>query len=102
MSHTINVTDLTDQDALHRVLGEIQNHGVSYSLMQDGIEVAKVVPSNDKDIPVEDYHAKESEEVIKKRREVMKRVEILSKKIAAAWSTNETAVEAVQNNRREL
>ena len=63
MSHTINVCDLTDQDAVLRILSEIQNHGVSYALMQDGVEVAKVVPvigRNNRDDKV-------SDEVTKKR-----------------------------------
>ena len=99
MSHTINVADLTDQDAVHRVLSDIQNHGACYSLVQDGMEVAKVVPAEEKTF---DPNAKISPESAKRRRNVMERVKILRKKIAEAWSTDETAAEAVANNRREL
>ena len=44
MSQIINVADLTDQDAVLRILLDMQNHGTSYSLIQNGVEVAKVVP----------------------------------------------------------
>ena len=92
-SHTINVSDLTDQDAVLRVLLEIQNNGTSYSIIQNGVEVAKVVPAEGKNNTV-------SDELTKKRLEVLARAETLSKKIAQSWSTNETAVEAVANDRR--
>ena len=78
MSHTINVTDLTDQDTVHRVLSDIQSRGTSYSLVQDGIEVAKVVPTEVK----KDYNGKVSPEVAKKRREALARMDVLAKKIA--------------------
>ena len=92
-SHTIDVSDLTDQDAIHRVLQEMQNHGTCYSLMQDGVAVAKV-------IPVEEKNDKVSDEVTKKRWEAFARAEELSKRIAELWCTDETAVEAVANSRR--
>jgi hypothetical protein len=95
MSHTIHVTDLTDQDAVHRVLTDIQNLGTSYSLVQDEIEVAKIVPAEVK----KDWAPGELRE---KRLKVLARMDVLAEKIAAAWSTDETAVEAMQNNRREL
>ena len=47
-AHTITVSDLTDQDTVLRVLSEIQSHGTSYSLLQNGVEVAKVVPTERK------------------------------------------------------
>ena len=107
MSHTINITDLTDQDAVHRVLSDIRSHGASYSLMQDGIEVAKVVPAEDKsnndiqnDYSNNDYNGMTSEELAKHRQEVMERVKVFSKKVAKLWSTDENAAEAVANNRR--
>jgi len=96
MSHTINVTDLTDQDAVHRVLSDIRSHGTSYALVQDGVEVAKVVPAEVE----KDYNGKVSPEVAKKRREALARMDVLAKKIAELWSTDETAAEAVANNRR--
>ena len=96
MSHTINVTDLTDQDAVLRVLSDIRSHGASYALVQDGIEVAKVVPAEIK----KDYNGKVSAEVIKKRQEVMKRIDERSKRIAELWNTDENAAEVVANNRR--
>ena len=96
MSHTINVTDLTNQDAVHRILSDIQHHGTSYALVQEGVEVAKVVPAEVKN----DYNGKVSPEVVKKRREVMKRIDVLAEKIAHLWSTDETSAEAVANNRR--
>jgi len=100
MSHTINVTDLTDQDAIHRILGEVQNHGVSYSLMQDGIEVAKVVPTEDKVVLMEDNGGRVPGELREKRLKVLERVDILAKRIAELWNTDETAAEVVANNRR--
>ena len=98
MSHTINVTDLTDQDAMLRVLSEIQKHGASCSLMQDGVEVAKVVPTREK---VFDPNGKPSPELVEKRLKVLARMDELAKKVTELWCTDETAVEAVQNNRRE-
>jgi len=93
ISHTINVSDLTDQDALLRVLLEIQNNGTSYSLIQNGIEVARVVPA-------EEESPMESDNLTKKRLEVLAKMETFSEKIARLWSTNETASEAVVNDRR--
>ena len=95
ISHTINVNDLVDQDIVLRVLSEIQNHGTSYSLLQNGVEVAKVVPVEGK----RNGSNKVSEEVTKKRWEVFEKVKILSKKIAEDWNTDETTVEAITNDR---
>ena len=92
ISHTINVSDLTGRDAVLRILLEIQNNGVSYVLVQDGVEVARVVP-------VERKKDKVSDELTKKRWEVLAKMDVLSKKIAQAWSTDETAVEAIINDR---
>jgi len=96
-AHTITVNDLADQNIVLRVLSEIQSHGTSYSLIQDGVEVAKVVPAERKNIRNND---KVSEEVTKKRWEAEARADILSKEITRLWSTNETALEAIQNDRR--
>ena len=96
ISHTINVSDLTNQDAVLRILQEIQNNGTSYSLIQDGVEVAKFVPVAEKNYNDD----KVSDEVTKRRWEVFARVEELSKRIAEHWSTDETALEAIQNDRR--
>ena len=96
MSHTINVCDLTDQDAVIRVLSDIQDHGTSYSLVQDGMKVAKVVPAEVE----KNNNGKVSAEVIKKRQEAMKRIDERSKRIAELWNTNENAAEVVANNRR--
>jgi len=92
ISHTINVSDLADHDALHRAILEIRNNGVSYSLVQDGVEVAKVVPTERRDEPV-------SAELTKKRLAVFERMETLSKRIAQHWDSDETAVEAITNDR---
>jgi hypothetical protein len=98
MSYTINVSDLTDQDALHRVLLDMQSHGISYSLVQNGVEVAKIVPV-EREIHVERGKDTVSPELIKKREAVFVRMDALSKKITRAWSTDETAVEAITNDR---
>ena len=92
INHTLNVSDLTDHDALHRAIQEIQNSGVSYSLIQDGVEVAKVVPVEKTEKPV-------SDELTKKRLAVFERMEALSKRIAQHWDSDETAVEAITNDR---
>jgi len=96
LAHTINVSDLVDQDIVLRVLSEIQSHGTSYSLIQDGVEVAKVVPVVERNYKDD----KVSEEVTKKRWEAFARAEALSEEITRLWSTNETALEAIQNDRR--
>ena len=96
MSYTINVADLTNHDAVLRVLGDMQNSGNTYSLVQDGVEVAKIVPAEVK----KDYNGKVSPEVIKKRQEAMKRIDERSKRIAELWNTDENAAEVVSNNRR--
>ena len=96
MSHTINVTDLADQNAVYRILSDIQHHGASYALVQEGVEVAKVVPAEVKN----DYNGKVSPEVTKKRLMLLTEMDEFSKKVAELWSTNETAAEAVANNRR--
>jgi hypothetical protein len=96
MSHTINVSDLSDQDALHRVLLEMQSHGTSYSLVQNGIEVAKIVPV---ELPVDRGKDTVSPELAKKRMEVFARAESLREEITRLWSTNETALEAITNDR---
>ena len=97
MSHTINVTDLTDQDAVHRVLSDIRNHGISYALMQDGVEVAKVVPTKEKVFAPND---KISPEAAKRRRAAMERIAIFREEIAHMWNTDENAAEIMANNRR--
>ena len=95
-AHSITISDLTDQDTVLRVLSEIQSHGTSYSLLQNGVEVARFVPVAERSYK----DAKVSDELTKKRWEVFARVEELSKRIAEHWSTDETALEAIQNDRR--
>ena len=92
ISHTISVSDLANQDAVHRVLWDVRNHGTSYSLIQDGVEVAKVVPPEEKDDKV-------SDEVTRQRWEALARMDVLAKRIAEHWTTDETAVEAITNDR---
>ena len=103
LAHTINVSDLTDQDTVLRVLSEIQSHGTSYSLLQNGVEVAKVVPAERRShltgTPLNNSD-KVSEELTKKRMVVLEKMEALSKEIGRKWSTDETALEAIQNDRR--
>jgi len=89
----INVSDLTDQDAVLRVILEIQNSGTSYSLIKNGVEVARVVPIEGKKNAV-------SDNLTKKRLETLAKMETFSEKVARLWSTNETAIEAVANDRR--
>ena len=101
MSHTINVIDLADQDTVLRVLSDIQNHGTSYALVQEGIEVAKVVPVEVKnDYNGNDYNGKISPEAAKRRREAMERIREFRKEIAHMWNTDENAAEIMANNRR--
>ena len=97
MSHTINVADLIDQDTVHRFLLEMQNHGASYSLVQNGIEVAKIVPTEEM---AEEKLDKITPEEAQKRLETLKKIKAFSKKVAGLWSTDETAPEAVANDRR--
>jgi len=96
INHSINVSDLTDQNAVLRVLQAMQNRGTSYSLLQNGVEVAKFVPANGQ----RNGSDKVSEEVTKRRWEAFARAEELSKEITRLWSTDETALEAIQNDRR--
>ena len=95
-AHSITVSDLADQNIVLRVLSEIQSHGTSYSLVQDGVEVAKVVPAAERNYS----NDKVSDEVTKRRWEAEARADALSKRIAEHWSTDETALEAIQNDRR--
>ena len=93
MSQIINVADLTDQDAVLRILLDMQNHGTSYSLIQNGVEVAKVVP-------VEERKGMVADDLTRKRWNALEKMEKLSEKITRLWNTNESAAEAVANNRR--
>ena len=99
MSHTINVTDLADQNAVLRILSDIQHHGTSYALVQEGVEVAKVVPVEVKD-DYNGYNEKISPEAAKRRREAMERIREFREEIAHLWNTEENAAELVANNRR--
>jgi len=96
MSHTINIAELTDYDALLRLLLDIQGHGTSYTLVKNEVEVAKFVPVK----PAEERNDKVSVEVLKQRQIAMAEAEELSQEIAQKWKTSESAVEAVINNRR--
>jgi len=96
MSHTINVTDLADQNAVHRILSDIQHRGASYALVQEGVEVAKVVPAEVRN----DYNGKISAELAAKRLRIMDEVEEFSKRIAHLWNTDKNAAELVAENRR--
>ena len=97
MSHTINVTDLADQNAVLRILSDIQHHGASYALVQEGVEVAKVVPVKDE---TTHHDGMTSEELAKHRLEVMERVEAFSERIRHMWNTDKNAAELVAENRR--
>ena len=100
MSHTINVTDLADQNAVHRILSDIQHHGTSYALVQEGVQVAKVVPVKDEATLIEDHDGMTPEELAKHRLEVLERVEVFSERIRHMWNTDKNAAELVAENRR--
>jgi len=100
MSLTINVTDLVDQDAVHRILSDVQHHGASYALVQEGVEVAKVVPVKDESASFENHDGMTPEELAQHRLEVMERVRVFRERIGHLWNTNENAAELVANNRR--
>ena len=92
---TMNTVDLMDPNAVHRFLAEVPNRATRFTLVQNGKKVAKV-------IPVEEKSDKVSDELTKIRLAVLEEMEILSKEIAENWNSDETAAEAVANDRREL
>ena len=94
-TNTVNTVDIMDQNAVHRFLSEVPNRETHFSLVQNGTEVARVIPVKEKKGPV-------SDEVTKKRLEALEEMRILSKQIAENWGSDETAAEAVANDRREL
>jgi len=77
------------------MISEIQNHGTNFSLVQNGIEVARVVP-------VEEKKGRDtvSDELTAIRLAAMKNAGVLSKRIARLWNSEETSAEAVANDRR--
>ena len=91
--NTITIADLTDQDNVLKMISEIRNHGTNFSLVQNGVEVARVVPVEEKNDMV-------SEDVTAIRLAALEKAEVLSKKIARLWNSEETATEAVANDRR--
>ena len=93
--NTITIADLTDQDNVLKMISEIQNHGTNFSLVQNGVEVARVVPVDEKK-----GHDAVSDELTAIRLAAMKNAETLSKRIARLWNSEETAAEAVANDRR--
>ena len=98
MSHTINIVDIAEQDVLHRVLLDMQSHGAAYSLVQDGVEVAKLAPvKKERDGTKQN---KVSDEIITQRRKALEKIKEFSKEVARVWNTGENAVEVVINNRR--
>ncbi|MCL2006399.1 MAG: hypothetical protein FWG73_09655 [Planctomycetaceae bacterium] len=92
MGHTINVADLADQDTVHRFLQEMQSHGASYSLIQNGIEVARIVPTEENNERMPDERMQ--------KENILQEIKAFHKKYAGLWNTNETAPEAVANDRR--
>jgi len=93
--NTITIADLTDQNHVLKMISEIQNHGTNFSLVQNGVEVARVVPVDEKK-----DHDPVSDELTAIRLAAMKNAEALSKRIARLWNSEETAAEAVANDRR--
>ena len=91
--NTITIADLTDQENVLKMISEIQNHGTNFSLVQNGVEVARVIPAGEKNGTV-------SDDLTAIRRAALKNVEELSKRIALLWNSEETAAEAVANDRR--
>ncbi|MCL2622330.1 MAG: hypothetical protein FWD31_01585 [Planctomycetaceae bacterium] len=90
---TISITDLMNEDNVLRMISEIQNHGTNFSLVQNGVEVARVVPVDEKNDTV-------SDDLTAIRLAALKNAGVLSKKIARLWNSDETAAEAVANDRR--
>ena len=90
-----STVDLADQNAVHRFLAEVPNRDTRYTLVRNGRKVAKV-------IPVEEKEDKVSDELTKIRLEALEEMRALSKIIAENWNSDETAAEAVANDRREL
>ena len=94
LTNTITIADLTDQDNVLKMISEIQNHGINFSLVQNGVEVARVVPVDEKN-----DRGVVSDELTAIRLAAMKNAEVLSKRIARLWNSEETAAEAVANDR---
>jgi hypothetical protein len=97
--NTITIADLSDQDSVLKMISEIQNHGTNFSLVQNGVEVARVVPVDEKNDHDGDTV---SDELTAVRLAALKNAEELSKRIAKLWKSEETATEAVANDRRSL
>ena len=95
LTNTITIADLTDQDHVLKMISEVKNHGTNFTLVQNGIEVARVVPIEEKK-----GHDTVSDELTAIRLAAMKNAEVLSKRIARLWHSEETAAEAVANDRR--
>ena len=91
--HTIDTVELTNHENVLKMISEIQNQNTNFFLVQDGVEVARIIPVEAKDRSA-------SEKLKEKRFAVLEEMEILSKRVAQLWKTEETAAEAVANDRR--
>jgi len=93
--NTITVADLADQENVLKMISEIQNHRAIFSLVQNGVEVAHVIPTRANNGTV-------SEELTAQRWAALKSIEKTSQRIAELWKSEETAAEAVSNDRRYI
>lgn len=96
--HTMDIPDITDQDAVRRFFEEIQNPGTNYLCVRDRANYFFVYHPTQNE--AEDENDKVSDEVTQRRLAALERARALSKEIAELWCTDETAVEAVANCRR--
>ena len=95
---TIDLPDVTNQDAVQRFFGEIRNPRTGYLRVQDGANYFLVYyPAAKKSAEKND---KVSDEVTQKRLAALERARVLSQEVAELWCTDETAAEAVANSRR--
>ena len=95
---TIDLPDVTNQDAVQRFFGELRNPGTSYLRVRDGANYFLVYRPAGKES--EKKNGKVSDEVTQKRLAALERARALSKEVAELWCTDETAAEAVANSRR--
>ena len=98
-SNVIKIEDLKDDDKFSEIIVEINNNGISYTILRDGEEVGVIGPPESKKsnlaVVAESKPQTEAEKAA-----IMKGIEELAKEISENWQGPDSAVETLIKMRR--
>jgi len=89
--HTISITDLNCK--ISDLIDGLKNQNRQYVIVQDGVSVAMLRP-------LDSPQSNDAESLKERRRKAFGELKELAKEVSKQWCSDESAAEAVSNDRR--